>query len=229
MARCIIRRIGRIDLGQAPRERIGHQRNIARVGLDMRIAAGMHIAVGAIQARRHFQLAHIIRRLEITRLAGLDSGVAGLAQQNRQPADFQLRSRAYQHIGAAGAGDQARPRLDLMRVLQGIGRGINRYLLPAQRLGQRAPLRFARQYIDRGARRQRGAEQQQQTHYFHQHFHFRLLECVGAMRAQAHLILQEHLIVGRPLARFILRELEPNAAELAWGVVEHQAVFRWAK
>jgi len=96
LPRLIKRRIGRIELRQALRQRVRHQQDIARIGLDMRIAAGMHIALCTIRARRNFQHLHKGRRLEIARPAGLDVGIAGLAQQNRQPAGFQFRAGAQQ-------------------------------------------------------------------------------------------------------------------------------------
>ena len=92
----------------------------------------MHIAVRAIQARRHFQLAHIVRRLEITGLVGLNIGVAGLPQQNRQPADFQFRAGTHHHIRGARAGDKTGTSLDAMRILQSIGGGINRDFIATQ-------------------------------------------------------------------------------------------------
>jgi hypothetical protein len=45
--------------------------------MHMRIALGMHIALGAIDARRHIEHGHDARRLEVTGLAGLHLGVAG--------------------------------------------------------------------------------------------------------------------------------------------------------
>src|SRR6266852_2869300 len=55
-------------------------------------------------------------------------------------------------------------------------------------------------------------------------FMFAPLEFVGAVRAQTHDVLEEHLVVGRVRARLVLRELQPHAAELARTPVDHHRV-----
>src|SRR5690349_9377900 len=55
-------------------------------------------------------------------------------------------------------------------------------------------------------------------------FMFVTSEFVGAMRAQAHDVLEEHLVVGRIRARLVLRVLEPDAAELARAPIQHDRV-----
>src|SRR3990167_1764526 len=49
-------------------------------------------------------------------------------------------------------------------------------------------------------------------------------EFVGAVRAQAHDVLEQHLIVGGTQPRFVARELQPDAAELARAPVGHHGV-----
>src|SRR5690606_26364711 len=48
---------------------------------------------------------------------------------------------------------------------------------------------------------------------------------VRAVRAEAHLVLKEELVVDETLARAVLRELQAHPRELARAVVEHQAVL----
>src|SRR6266850_6989412 len=52
-------------------------------------------------------------------------------------------------------------------------------------------------------------------------FMFVTLEFVGAVGAETHDVLEEYLVVGRIRARFVLRELQPDAAELARAPVDH--------
>ena len=54
-------RYGRVDQGQAGRQRVGHFQDIARIELDVRIATGVHVTVGAIDAGRHFE--HVMSRI----------------------------------------------------------------------------------------------------------------------------------------------------------------------
>ena len=97
--------IGRIELGQAARQRLGHERDVARVGLDVRVAGGVHVAVGAVEALRHLEHSHEGRRFEVARLAGLDRAVARLPDQQRQPADLQLGAGADHQVGIARGRD----------------------------------------------------------------------------------------------------------------------------
>ena len=135
---------------------VRHQRDVARVGLDVRIAGGVHIArersscVGTSSLRTKSAAA------KLPRLSGLDFRVARLLQQHRQPADLQLGAGAHQQVGVARAGDQARPGLDLVRVLQRGGGHLHVDQLAAELLRQRAPLGLAGQHAQRRVRR-RGA------------------------------------------------------------------------
>src|SRR5262245_21267685 len=52
-------------------------------------------------------------------------------------------------------------------------------------------------------------------------FMFAPLELVGAVSAQADDVLEEDLVVGRVRARLVLRELQPDAAELTRAPVHH--------
>ena len=100
----------------------------------------MHVALGAVEARRLFEQRHLARRLEIARLARLDLRIAGLLQHERQPADLELGAGGDHEIGVARASDEARLRFDAMRILQRVGRGVDLHLVAAELLGRARPI-----------------------------------------------------------------------------------------
>ncbi len=108
VARLIIGGVFGVELGEPRRERAGDATDIARIGLDVRIARGVDIPFGPVEARRLFEQRHVRRRLEISGLAGLDLRIPGLLGDERQPADFELGSRGDDEVRAARARDQAR-------------------------------------------------------------------------------------------------------------------------
>ena len=68
----------------------------------------MHVAFGAVEARRLFQHRHVARGLEVAGLARLDLRIARLLRDQRQPADLELGAGGDDEIGVARARDQAR-------------------------------------------------------------------------------------------------------------------------
>ena len=72
VARPIIGGIRRIDLGHALRERRRHRGDVARIGLDVRIAGGVHVALGAVEPRRDFQHLHVAAPPRSIRVVRLD-------------------------------------------------------------------------------------------------------------------------------------------------------------
>src|SRR5260370_32409722 len=96
-----------VDLDHAFLERLRDPGDIARVGVDMRITAGMEVPERAVDDFRDFQLDDVLRGFEVTRAAELDLGVPALREQERNPADLQLRPRTDQQSGRAGAGEGA--------------------------------------------------------------------------------------------------------------------------
>src|SRR6267154_4400432 len=137
-ARTVALRIRGVDLRHALFE---HQRNpgdIARIGVDVGIAAGMEVSERSVDDFRDFQLADVLRGFEVTRTPELDTRVPALREQQRNPADFQLRTGTDQQVGGADAGDQAGTRFDAVRVLQCGRCKIDRYLVSAQLLRQGA-------------------------------------------------------------------------------------------
>jgi hypothetical protein len=152
MAAAVGRGIRRIELRHARREPLAHRQEVARIGLDMRIAGGMHVAVGAIQPRRHVEHAHRGGRLEVSGLAGLDARIAGFALHHRQPADLQFGTGGEQQVGAARPRDQRGPRVDVMRILQGRGGGEDLHLVAADLPRQRGPFRHRGEDLERRLR-----------------------------------------------------------------------------
>src|SRR5258705_8795303 len=113
----------------------------------------MHVTLGAIEARRFAQERNESRRLEVARFSRLHLGVARLLQHQRQPADLELGAGRDDEIGAARARDQARARVDVMRILQRVGRGVHGDLVAAELLGEGTPFGNGREYVERRRRR----------------------------------------------------------------------------
>jgi len=122
----------------------------------MRVAFGMYVALGAIDRRRHIEQGHDRGRFEITRLARLHLAVAGRAQQVRQPAGLEPGAGAHQQLGAAQLRDQARARVDAVRVLHRSGGAERLDRVAAELLHQRLPFRLAGEDAQLRLRRQRG-------------------------------------------------------------------------
>ena len=165
--RLIRRRIAAIELRHARRQRFTGLEDVARIGLDVRIAGGMDVALGAIEPRRHIEHAHISGGFEGTRLAGLDTRIARFAQHDRQPAHLQLGAGRHHQIGAAGARDQRRPRLDVVRVLQAIGGGKHIDFVATDHRSQRAPFGHGGEDFQFGPGRQSQQGEQRKNDRFH--------------------------------------------------------------
>ncbi len=149
IARAIRCRVRGIELGHPRRQRGGDARDVARIGLDVRVALRMHVAFGAIETRRPLDRRDERRRLEIPRLARLHLAVAGLLQHERQPADLELRAGRDDEVRLPRAGDQARLRFDVVRVLQRVGRRVDAHVVAAELLRERAPFGNRREYRQR--------------------------------------------------------------------------------
>jgi hypothetical protein len=84
-----------------------------------------------------------------------------LRLHQRHPADLELGAGADREIGAARARDEARPRLDAMRILQR-GRGdVDARLVAADFARERSPLGLAGKYVQGGERGRRRCVEQQ--------------------------------------------------------------------
>jgi hypothetical protein len=103
----------------------------------MGIAGGMHVTVGAIDNSGNVEAIDLRRRLEIPRPPGLDGRIAGIAQHQRQPADFQIGAHRDDQPRLPGLRQQRRLGLDAVRILESVGRAINLDLVAADFLGQR--------------------------------------------------------------------------------------------
>src|SRR5258708_22673529 len=106
-ARAVALGIRGVDLHHTFLERLRNSSDIARIGVDVRIAAGMEIPQRSVEDFRYFQLDDVLRGFKVTRAAELDPGVTALREQERNPPDLQLRARTDQQIGGADAGDEA--------------------------------------------------------------------------------------------------------------------------
>jgi hypothetical protein len=140
--------LGRVDPGQALGEGIRHLEQIARIGVQVGVAGGMHIPLAAVETDRLVQEPDEIRRLEIARLPELDAGIARFPQQQGQPADFQIRAGADHEVGVAGPGDQGGARLDVVGILARRGGAGYAHPLAPEFQGQGGPLRLAGQDVD---------------------------------------------------------------------------------
>jgi hypothetical protein len=164
VARLVDSGIGGIEFGEPCRQRCCHACDVARIGLDVWIAARMHIAVGTIEASRFLEHPHVLRSFEIARFSRLHPGISRLLQHQRQPADFEFSAGRDNKVGTACTGDQTRPCFNVMRVLQGVGGRVNLDLFTAQFFGQCAPFGYAGENVQHGERRCRkgGKDQRRQ-------------------------------------------------------------------
>ena len=82
----------------------------------MRVAHRVHVAGRARQLRRHLHQPNPLRRLHAPGLADFDFRIARVLQERRQPADLELRATVDEHVGLAQLDDEARPRIDEVRI-----------------------------------------------------------------------------------------------------------------
>jgi hypothetical protein len=143
------------------RQRFRDRRDVARIELHVRVAERMDVAHRAVELRGHLEKSQCRRRLEITRRPALDLRVAGLLQQDRQPADLELGAIRDDEIGRARARNQARLRVHAMHVLHRRGCGVDVDVIAAELGRERAPVGGRREHADRRLRRQRQGEEQQ--------------------------------------------------------------------
>ena len=142
--------VGGIELREALRHRARYRDHVARIGLDVRVAARVQIALAAIDRRRSFKQANRARRFEEAGLAGNDAPIARLLRDKREPCDFKLSARADGDVCRACAGDEAGPRLDLVRILTADSGVVDIDVIAADFGGERAPFRFAREHVEVG-------------------------------------------------------------------------------
>jgi hypothetical protein len=117
--------------------------DIPRIQLQVRIAIWMDIPFGAIERQRNVKQFDMCRHIEKSDLTRLHTGVTGLPEQERQPGDFQIGTRAYDEIRSANLGNQARTRLDMVRILLTTDRRIDPQQIAPQLSRQFCPFRFA--------------------------------------------------------------------------------------
>ena len=186
----------------------------------------MHVAIGTIKPRRHFQHTHRSRRLEVTGLPRLYSRITGVAHHHWQPADFKLCACRHDQISIARPGDQRRFGFDAMRVLHAAR--CNEYvdMLAANLFRQCAPLGHRGEDFQISLRREGKQSKQYKYDSFHRCLYHVVLrsELVRAMRTEAEYVLQENLIVSRAKARVVVRPLQTEAGEFARAVIQHRGI-----
>ena len=150
----------RVELGKPLGQRLGNALNAARMQVHVRIALRMHVALRPVDALRNLEAPHEVRGQEMPGRAGLDVRVARAPQQQRQPADLEVRTAADEQVRATGGGDKARPGLQAVRVLE--RRCRNRDLsVGAGDLGdERAPFGFADENVQGAGGRGRHEREQ---------------------------------------------------------------------
>ena len=117
--------------------------------MDVRIASRVDVAKRAIDDPGNLQPDDELRSFEVSGRSRLDPAVAGLNQQQRNPAYLQFGPGTDHQIRTAGARNQARACFDAMRILLGGGRVVHIDLVATQFLRQRAPFGLAGKNIER--------------------------------------------------------------------------------
>ena len=108
---------------------------------EMRIAERVHVAGRAGHVRRHVHQANALRSLDASRFADFDLRIARVLQERRQPADLQLGAAVDQHIGVAQLNDEARTRIDEVRILGRFRQDADVDFVAADFAGERAEIR----------------------------------------------------------------------------------------
>ncbi len=91
-----------------------------------------------------------LRSVQISRAGWLNTRVAGLRDQRRQPADFQLQSDGDQQIGLAKQEQKAGLGFDEVRVLIAAGNRIDLHAVAADGLRERSQVRGGRDDLELG-------------------------------------------------------------------------------
>ena len=136
----------------------------------MRVAGRMHVPLRPVDARGHFDQACERGCFKVSWTAHLDIGIAGLRKKQRRPPDFELGSSAHQQVGSSRTCDQARTRLDAVRILERRGRTRYRDAVSAELARERGPLGFAGEHVERsqsGLCRQQEERGKQRGEMFH--------------------------------------------------------------
>src|SRR5262245_30559726 len=141
-------RVCGIDLTQTVSQRSSDLRNIAGISVNVRIASRVKVAERTVDDLWDFEPGDVLRGFEVPRTPELDLAVSALGEQQRNPANLQLRARADEQIGRADARDQAGTRFDTVRVLQRSRRRVHVHLVATDLLSEGSPLRFASEDIE---------------------------------------------------------------------------------
>ena len=125
----------------------------------------------------------------------LPTWIAGLpraAQKEWQPADLEVGAGADEQIGIACRGDQAGPRLQRVRVLEGGCRDSDRHVFTRNLAGECTPFGLTGEDLKCPCRHRC----KEQGKYNQDSVHAVLLKLVRAVRADAHNVLQVPLVIG---------------------------------
>ena len=104
----------------------------------VRVAQRVDVAHAPVDRDRLLQNRDEMGAVEIARLAGLDVGIAGRFDQDRQVADLQIEPVVHQDVRLPGGQDHARPGIDHVRILVRLDEGGDLHLLLADLVGDAA-------------------------------------------------------------------------------------------
>ncbi len=154
-----VRGIARAQLGELLLDGLRNPPPVCRIEPVVRVSLRMHVTHRARQlSGGDVEDAHVQRGVQVAAAARLDGRVAALGDERRQPADLQLPSHGQQQLRAVQFEDEARFRLDEVRVLIPARERLHADLVAADLLGERREIFRRRHDLDRRRRMDRTAE-----------------------------------------------------------------------
>ena len=129
---------GRIEGGEPRGERAGDEERAPRIGQEVRVAAGVEVALRPAHRRRWAtsRTAHRARGGEAARAARLDVAVPRLVHERRQPADLEVEPDVHEQVRAAELHREHGVRVHEVRVLDAARQALHPHALSADLLRQ---------------------------------------------------------------------------------------------
>ena len=158
----VCRGMGRIDCLEPFGQGGSNASDAARVKVYVRITGSVHVALRTIDGIGNLQAFDELGGKEDALGIALYERVTGAPLKNGEPADFEFRTGAYDHIRGSRPGDQRRASLDIMGVLHSGRGGIHIDVFTAEFLHEAFPFGFAGkdgEFRLCGARRGQGCNQ----------------------------------------------------------------------